>query len=185
MPTLHIVLVPMFTALTIIGSLIKIPIPISPIPLTLQVLFVILSGALLGSKLGAISQLLYAILGLIGLPVFAQGGGISYILKPSFGYIIGFIISSYLIGKIIEYRKKKNLFTFLLANLVGIIIIYIIGVIYMFLIINFVTLTPISIYQAVIIGALPFIFKELILVVFVTIIAHKVFHQISNYRSNI
>jgi len=185
MRTLHIVLVPMFTGLTIIGAFIKIPIPISPIPLTLQVLFVILSGALLGSKLGALSQLLYALLGLIGLPVFTQGGGISYILKPSFGYIIGFIISSYLIGKIIEYRKKKNLFTFLLANLVGVITIYTIGVIYMFLIMNFVALTPISICQAIILGVLPFIFKELILIAFVTIIAHKVFHHISNYRSNI
>ncbi|OEF96035.1 biotin transporter BioY [Desulfuribacillus alkaliarsenatis] len=178
--TYYLVLVPLFTALTIIGTFIKIPTPI--VPITLQTLFVILSGALLGSKMGALSQVLYVTLGLIGLPVFSQGGGFSYIFNPTFGYLLGFIAGSFVIGYIIEHSKNKNMFTFLIANLSGLFVIYLIGVTYMYLILNYVSLTAITINQAIVVGFLTPLPKDLVVAIFVTIIATKIIRQATSYR---
>ena len=172
----------MFTALTIISAFIKLPLPI--IPASLQPLIVILSGALLGSRMGALSQILYLILGLIGLPVFTQGGGVGYLLKPSFGFIIGFIAGSYVIGKIIESRKNKNMSTFLLANITGLFAIYFFGVSYMYLLLNHVLDAPISLYQAIQTGALLFLPKDLLIVAFITIVAQRIFKQVHQFRTS-
>ncbi len=68
-----------------IGAFIRIPVPL--VPFTLQITFTTLAGLfLLGSKKGAISVAVYVLMGLIGIPVFTQGGGFSYVLKPSFGF---------------------------------------------------------------------------------------------------
>ena len=90
----------LFTALIAVGAFIKIPIPV--VPFTLQYLFTMLAGILLGSRLGSrlgsLSVLAYMILGLIGLPIFSEGGGIGYVFKPSFGYIIGFCVETFVTG---------------------------------------------------------------------------------------
>ena len=86
----------LFTALIAVGAFIKIPIPV--VPFTLQYLFTMLAGILLGSRLGSLSVLAYMILGLIGLPIFSEGGGIGYVFKPSFGYIIGFCVGTFVTG---------------------------------------------------------------------------------------
>ena len=78
----------LFTALIAVGAFIRIPVPV--VPFTLQYLFTMLAGLLLGAKRGAGSVTVYMLLGLAGLPIFTEGGGISYLFKPSFGYIIGF-----------------------------------------------------------------------------------------------
>ena len=88
--TRELVLCALFTALTAVGAFIKIPVPV--VPFTLQFLFTMLAGLLLGGRLGAISVGAYAVLGLLGLPIFTEGGGFWYLLKPSFGYILGFIV---------------------------------------------------------------------------------------------
>ena len=128
------VLIAFFAALTCIGAFIKIPIPY--VPFTMQFFFCSISGIVLGSKKGALSQLLYILIGLIGIPVFTKGGGPQYILQPTFGYLIGLILASYVIGKVVELRISnfKNL---LLANILGIACIYIIGVSYFYLISKF------------------------------------------------
>ena len=86
--TVRLVLCALFAALIAVGAFIKIPIPY--IPLTLQTLFTMLAGLMLGGRLGAISVCVYVAIGLAGLPVFTQGGGQMYVLKPTFGYLIGF-----------------------------------------------------------------------------------------------
>ena len=91
--TKQLILCAMFVALIAIGAFITIPIPI--IPLTLQDLFVMLAGILLGPKWGALASLIYVFMGLAGLPVFTQGGGLAYVLKPSFGFLIGFSFCSW------------------------------------------------------------------------------------------
>ena len=98
--TKEIILVALFAALTAAGAFIKIPIPY--VPFTLQFLFCALAGILLGAKLGGLSQISYVAMGLIGIPVFTEGGGPAYIFQPTFGYLIGFIMGSYVIGKITE-----------------------------------------------------------------------------------
>ena len=87
--TYKMILVALFAALIAVGAFIRIPVPL--VPFTMQTFFVVLAGMLLGKKLGAASALVYLAIGLIGIPVFTQGGGIGYVLKPSFGYLIGFI----------------------------------------------------------------------------------------------
>ena len=105
-----------------------------------------LAGLLLGPRLGALSCAIYMVLGLIGLPVFAEGGGIWYILKPSFGYIVGFIAGSYLTGYLVERMKKRTYFKVVLANLAGLMVVYLFGMIYYYVISNYVIDTPIGIW---------------------------------------
>ncbi|MCS7249606.1 MAG: biotin transporter BioY [candidate division WOR-3 bacterium] len=120
-----------FAFLTAISS--KIKIEIGVVPITFQTFGVFLSGIILGSKRGALSQLTYLIFGLLGFPFFSRGGGINYIFSPTFGYIIGFIFASYVSGFIKEYKLNflSSLFVLIFAN----IIIYIFGLLYL---INFV-----------------------------------------------
>ena len=96
-----------FVMLTAIGAKIKFLLPYTPVPVTLQVFFVLLSGAALGRNLGAVSQGIYVILGLIGLPIWAGSeSGWQYLLGASGGYLIGFIAAAYVVGAII-YRQNN------------------------------------------------------------------------------
>lgn len=123
MKTKNLCLVALMSTLITVGAFIRLPISI--VPITFQTLFVILNCYLLKNK-AIFSILLYIFMGLIGLPVFTNGGGIGYILMPSFGYLIGFILCAYFIGNC-HCESKKELF---FAGIIGIIIIYIIGVFY-------------------------------------------------------
>ena len=128
-------LVSMFTALTAIGAFISLP--LGPVSITLQSLFVLLSGLVLGAKLGAISQLVYIFLGLVGLPIFAGfTGGLQSILKPSFGFIIAFVFAAYIVGKISNSKGNLSFKRILAAGLIGSIVIYIFGLPYMYYILN-------------------------------------------------
>ncbi len=133
-----------FTALIAVGAFIKIPVPV--VPFTLQFLFTMLAGLLLGSRLGAVSVAVYMILGLVGLPVFTEGGGIWYVLKPSFGYIIGFCAGAYVTGKMVEKAQKLTIAKYLLANFTGLFIVYGMGMIYYYIICNYVIHTPIGVW---------------------------------------
>lgn len=137
----------LFTALTAVGAFIKIPVPV--VPFTLQVLFTMLAGLLLGGRLGAISVGAYAVLGLVGLPVFAEGGGFWYVLKPSFGYILGFVLGSYVTGKMVEKLEKLSFGKILIANFAGLAIVYGIGMVYYYVICNFVIGTPIGVWPLI------------------------------------
>ena len=130
--TKELVLIPMFTALIAVGAFIKIPLPTCP--LTLQWFFVMCAGILLGSKKGALSALMYVLLGLFGLPVFTGGGGFWYVTKPTFGYFIGFVLCAFLIGLMTE--RKMNLYA---ACAIGTVILYVIGSAYGYVILNFFT----------------------------------------------
>ena len=117
----------LFAALTAILSQISIPLPFTPVPINLATLSVLLSGALLGKKGGAISQVVYTLLGAIGLPVFANFlSGIGVIFGPTGGYIIGYIVAAFVVGIIIE-KTNRNLITYLLSMILGIISCYILG----------------------------------------------------------
>lgn len=153
--TRDMILVAMFTALTAIGAFIKIP--VGPAPITLQFLFTALAGIMLGSRLGALSQLVYVALGLMGIPVFTSGGGISYIFKPTFGYLIGYIVGAYVIGKIAEKVEKPSYIRLFIASLVGIAIVYIIGVPYLYIVLKYVVGAKITVMGALKAGMLLFI----------------------------
>ncbi|MBU1291753.1 biotin transporter BioY, partial [bacterium] len=116
-------LVSLFAALTAVGAFISIP--IYPVPLTLQTLFTLLAGMTLGSVMGTSSQIIYVMLGVIGLPVFAGfKAGIGILFGPTGGFLFGFIICAFIVGKIMELKNEKNIFYYLLAGTIGTIILY-------------------------------------------------------------
>lgn len=172
--TKDITITALFAALTAAGAFISIP--VGPVPITLQILFTMLSAVILGAKLGALSQFVYVILGLVGLPVFAGfTGGISCIIKPSFGYLIGFIAAAYVIGKIAEGGSKEPGFLRLFAACVlGIVIIYLIGVPYMYFIIKNVMTSNISIGKAISTGFLIFVPGDLIKAIVAAFLGYKI-----------
>lgn len=103
-------------------------IPIGPVPIVLQNMFVLLTGLLLGSRWGLASVGVYILAGACGLPVFAGGlGGISRIIGPTGGYLLGYLPGVYIIGLITE-KTKKNIVFDIVAMLCGSIIIYVCGV---------------------------------------------------------
>lgn len=128
----------LFTALIAVGAFIKIPMPYFDY-FTMQFFFVILSGMVLGAKWGTISVALYVGMGLAGLPIFAAGGGFSYVLRPSFGFLLAFIFTALAVGLICEKLANKTFRHYLLAALVGLIITYGIGLVYKYLILNYYT----------------------------------------------
>ncbi len=147
-----------FTALIAVGAFIKIPVPVCPF--TLQTLFVVLAGLMLGEKYGALSAAAYLALGLIGIPIFTQGGGIYYIFKPTFGYIIGFCLGAYVTGRVARGTFVRRTFVrgtsvrgtsnpsfgrLFAAALAGIACVYLVGVPYYYLLCNLVINSPIAI----------------------------------------
>lgn len=138
--TKQLVFCSLFTALIAVGAFIKIPVPV--VPFTLQYLFTMLAGLILGPRLGTISVTAYMLLGLAGLPIFTEGGGLWYVLKPSFGYIIGFCIGTYVTGTLAAKLKKRTFARYLAANLAGLAVVYAAGMIYYYVICNYVLNTP-------------------------------------------
>lgn len=92
----------LFAALTAVGAFIRIP--IGDLSVTLQVMFSLMAGLILKEKWGSISQIMYILCGLVGIPVFTGGGGPQYVLQPSFGFIMGLVLLAYISWKIC---KKK------------------------------------------------------------------------------
>jgi len=161
----------LFTALTAVGAFIRIPIP--PVPITLQVFFVSLSGALLGRRKGALSQLIYIALGLSGIPIFTQGGGLDYVLRPTFGYLIGFVFCAYVTGLIVEKMKTKNIKNIYLAIISGVGAIYAIGVAYLYIIKNLYEGNDFSLWLALYSGFLVTIAGDLVCSYFAAVISRR------------
>jgi len=125
----NVILILGFAVLTGISAGLKIEIGL--IPVTMQTLVVLLSGILLGAKKGAMSQITYLLAGLTGLPWFSRGGGIIYIMSPTFGYILGFVIAAYLIGSLFEKGWNKSMKKSILAILIANFAIYIPGLLWL------------------------------------------------------
>lgn len=101
-----VILASLFSALIIVGAFIRFPLP--PVPITLQTLFVILSGLLLGSRLAFFSTMVYLILGSVGLPVFSAGSGLGVLLGPTGGYLFGLLPAALIAGIAGNYSRKEE-----------------------------------------------------------------------------
>ena len=122
--------VALFAALTAVGAFIRIPLGYSSI--TLQFFFTAMAGCLLGPWYGALSQLVYVALGLVGLPIFTLGGGPGYLLQPTCGFLIGLIPAAWVIGRL-SGREPRRIVP---ACLLGLAVLYAAGLPYMALILN-------------------------------------------------
>jgi len=157
----------MFGALTAVGAYIMIPLP--PVPITMQTLFVNLAGALLGGYLGALSQVVYILLGVIGLPVFAGGkAGAGVLIGPTGGYLIGFVVGAYIIGKLTSLRPKPGLFWLMGSMAAGIAVVYTLGIVQLMLV------AKLSLAKAIAVGLLPPLPGDLAKIVIASLICRKV-----------
>jgi len=127
-----------FILATALGAYVRIPVTGSPVPITLQTFFVLMAGAVIGKKLGSLSQLCYALL------------SAPYLLGPTGGYFIGFVAASYVVGRLITLNRPGmgwTIFSFAVGN----IVIYTFGISWLS------WLLKIDIMKAIYMGALPFI----------------------------
>lgn len=152
-------------AIMIIAS--KLSIPIGPIPITLQTLAVFLISLILGTKKSIVLFVTYILLGLIGIPVFSTGGGIQYIYMPSFGFIIGFLFASIVIG---IGTKSNKFYVKYIVSFIGLLIINICGLLYMYLILNVYNGLNKDLIYIIQVGLLPFIIKDIFMVILACII---------------
>jgi biotin transport system substrate-specific component len=150
MKTRSMALVALFAALTAIGGFIKIPIPY--VPFTLQIVSVYLAGCLLGPKYGMLSQLVYVLIGLAGAPVFAEGGGLGYVFKPTFGYLIGFILGAYVNGWLIKRFKFVKTVSIFLANFASLLVVYFVGCVWLYAAMKFIVEKPFTVGQTLLFG---------------------------------
>jgi biotin transport system substrate-specific component len=125
----HVALIAIGAALIFASSRVSIPVPGSPIPITGQTFGVLLVGGALGFRRGLASVVLYVLIGLIGLPFFAEGkGGVPVILGATGGYIVGFVIAGSLVGRLAELGWDRRIVGALGAMAIGNVVIYVIGV---------------------------------------------------------
>lgn len=110
-----------------LSAQIKIWLPFSPVPVTLQTFAVLMLGALLGSRRGSLCILAYIIEGAAGLPVFAAGGGLAVLIGPTGGYLVGFIPAAYITGSLAEKGWDRRVGTTVLAMFLGNVSIYAFG----------------------------------------------------------
>ncbi|MFD2705408.1 biotin transporter BioY [Salibacterium lacus] len=130
---LDIVSAALFAALMGIGANIAAFLVIGGVPITLQPIIAIAAGALLGSRLGAFSMVVYMLIGLVGVPVFSEfSGGIRALLSPTFGFILSFIVMAFVTGKMVEMKSKPGLPTFFTGAFLSLIINYALGTTYMY-----------------------------------------------------
>ena len=160
-----------FVALMAVCTLF-IQIPFYPVPLTFQTVISILAGLLLGRKKGAVSMACYCLMGLIGVPVFSGfSGGIYTVLKPTFGYILGFIVSAYVAGLI--SGKGSGLTRYFLGAFVAFLADYVFGISYFAVIWNFWLKMP-DLGHYIVLYNLLYMPKDLILSMLAAYLAYKV-----------
>jgi biotin transport system substrate-specific component len=169
-----LILSALFAAITAILAQVTIPLPY--VPITGQTLAVGLTATILGSRLGGLAMILYALMGAIGLPVFAEAkGGFQIILGPTGGYIIGFIVTAYVIGLILE-KSRFSFVMAMIANTVGMFVTLLLGVIQL----KYIAAMPWD--KALAVGVIPFIGVGLIKAALAAFIGVKVRERLSQAR---
>jgi biotin transport system substrate-specific component len=138
------------------------------VPITLQTFFLYLAAALLGGRLGALSQVVYLLIGMIGLPVFSGGkAGMGVLLGPTGGYLIGFVAGAYVIGRLVDTGKTPGPVWIGFAMVTGTAVLYLLGVIQLILVARF------SVTQAIAVGVLPFLIGDAVKIVVAVLLTLK------------
>ncbi|MDR1731527.1 MAG: biotin transporter BioY [Synergistaceae bacterium] len=163
-PLKNLLLTAFFAVLTSIGAMLSVPLPFMPVPITVQSFIVLMSGLLLGPKYGPLSQMLYVVMGLIGLPVFAGGtGGPQTVFSPSFGFLIGFIVASWIGGLLAS--KAQTFLQYALVSLAATVGLYAVGLPGFYLIMRFAAGKELDFVRVVQLAFLPFLVPDLIKIV--------------------
>lgn len=166
--------VALFAALTAVGAFIRIPLGYSSI--TLQTFFTAMAGCVLGPWYGALSQLVYVALGLVGLPIFTQGGGIGYLVQPTCGFLIGLIPAAWVIGRIAGRKPEPK--QIVPACLLGYGVLYAIGVPYMALILNTFLGKGMGFSAIMWAGMIPFLPGDMVKILCITLLMPPILRQL-------
>ncbi|MTI82166.1 MAG: biotin transporter BioY [Firmicutes bacterium] len=138
--TKEMALVGMMAAFTAVVAVVFrfYPIAFGTVPFSVLPFVVVLSGGILGARLGAWSMLVYVMMGLVGIPVFSTEpfGGLVYILKPTFGFLLGYAPAAFAVGYILNKKEKPGLVTYCLAMMAGMAVIYLFGLTYLYFMTN-------------------------------------------------
>lgn len=157
--TEKIILAGLFAAFICVGAFIKVPLLL--VPMTLQFFFVNLAILFQERRYGLLSVLAYLLLGLGGLPVFAGGGGISYILNPTFGYLAGFLLAAAVSGRL-KTRLARTVPAYLLLSVLNILIVHLCGLFYFYGLSNYYLGNPVSLPKVFLAGSLVFLPNDLL-----------------------
>ncbi|MGE7933114.1 biotin transporter BioY [Viridibacillus arvi] len=175
--TVDLVYCALFATLMMIGANITSFAPfmvVGGVPITLQAFFAILAGLVLGSRLGALSIMVYMLIGLAGAPVFARfGGGFSQILSPTFGFVVAFILVAFIVGKIVENYRSKRMY--IIAAIIGVFVSYLIGTNWMYAAYMLWFSAPEGFtYKMAWLWMMPPLPKDIILAVFAGVFGHRI-----------
>ena len=141
----------------------QVEIPLQPVPITLQTLGVLLTGAVLGSRRGAVTLILYLAEGVVGLPVFAGGAsGVVYVIGPTGGYLVGFVVAAGVVGWLAERGWDRQPAWTALAMVLGNLLIYAFGVSWLAVLLG-------DLRTALVQGALVFVVGDLIKIAVATL----------------
>ncbi|MBB4825347.1 biotin transport system substrate-specific component [Sporosarcina luteola] len=178
MSALSLVYCGMFAALMMIGANITTFVPflmVGGVPITLQPFFSVLAGLILGSRLGAISMIVYMAVGLAGAPVFAKfQGGFAEILSPTFGFVLSFILVAYIAGKIVE--KNGSLRSYIISGLVAVAFSYLFGTNWLYFAYKFWAKAPdVFTYKVAWIWMIPPLPKDIILSILAGVFGHRMY----------
>ena len=133
---------------------IEIPLPFTPVPITGQTFGVLLVGAALGSRRGAISLASYLAMGVIGLPFFAGGAhGSNIVIGATGGYLVGFVLAAYVVGLLAERGWERTVRTSLVPFFVGTVILYVCGLTWLSIVLG-------SFSKAIVAGLIPFLIGD-------------------------
>jgi biotin transport system substrate-specific component len=153
--------------LTAAVAQLSFPLPFTPVPFTTQPMVVLIGAAALGSRLGALSQVLYLMLGIAGLPVFANAPelpqGVARLLGPSGGYLMAFPIAAFATGLLAERGFDRHYFTSILAMGVGLSIIFVGGVLWIARVAGLETALATGLYPFVVVDAIKIVAAGLVL----------------------
>ncbi|MDE5601140.1 MAG: biotin transporter BioY [Clostridia bacterium] len=180
--TLRLVLIAIFIALIAVGAFIKFPIGI--IPVSMQCAMCVLCALILGAKDGAATIAIYLIMGLIGIPIFTAGGGFTYVLQPTFGYLLGYLVAvpvGAIVARGVHNTARPKLWRLLLGSLTVLAILYTFGVFYMYLMLNFYMGKALDMSKAWLTGAAVFLPTDGMWCVVASLIAYKVVPLVYKY----
>lgn len=152
------ILAALFVVLMTISARLTLPLPL--VPITLQFTVCALAGLLLGARMGAFSMAVYVFMGLAGLPVFATGGGIGYVLSPTIGYLAGFIAAAAVIGRLTQKKPRRGrpaFWALLLAVLAGLAVDYALGVLGLWAVLNLARGKATALPSALYLGIIPYL----------------------------
>ncbi len=155
-----------FSILTALGAFIHIPLPFTPVPITLQTFFVLLSGLILGQRDAAFSQIAYFLLGGLGVPIFAVAG--IGLMSVTTGYLIGFIFAAWIVGKLTIENKSLLWLTFVLIIASALILVF--GSVWLIVFLD------ISLSQSLFLGMFPFIIGDVVKIFLVLLVYKNLFN---------